>query len=363
MYIHNYFQDVLLSFTILFDNYVFQSNLIKSYEFNISNRSFSLSKVDYRPSFEFPACIITLNTDTPSFGERPTTVQRSPIENYNQIPVLRNKRNLNTIYVQEEHTQISVSIVINCESQLQAKEIEFHVRRITPINRYLQIFDFTSFLEIPENLLVNNGFILHEDEIINLFTKFNKSTGLVDYCYSLNYKPLIKLDSTSVSIADSTQRSFPVNLEYIYQIQMPMWVCLFEDKPIIENINVNFSRFGNEPISYHSTKALFQISTGRKVLRSLLINSLKDFDYIDIPDTNKFSFSIRFDPNSFIISVDYEFDIFDVFGTIHKNIKPSLVDNELNKVIFEFETKELQYYDATLKTPIIVQFIELSTQV
>lgn len=366
-YIHNYLSDVLLSFRILFDSVIFRSDFIRSYEFNIANRSFTLSSVDYRPAYEFPACIITLNSENPSFGERPSVIQRLPISNTNIFPVVYDSETERVVYLQEEQTQIMVSVVFNCETQLQAKEIEFRIRRFLPLNKYIQLFQFTSFLEIPERLLLTQGINFNDHEITNLYTRMNKNTGSVDYCFSMRYEPLIRLDSSTVTIADSTQRSFPVNLEIMYQVQMPMWISFDQLPGEIESIHLDFSSFGHEPISENSTRPInknkddIYDNKRRLVKRNLLVHDLSDFEFTEFGELDKVSFAIQFSEDDFIISADFEFDIFDVDGRLHTNVPSALVDTGLNKVVFEFTLEDYNsFYQASLTTPIIIQFIEVS---
>ena len=368
MYIHNFLSDLLLSLRILFDNIIFKPDFVRSYEFNVANRSFSLSKqgVDYRPNYEFPACLISLNSENPSFGERPTTIQRTPIPNFNMIPVVYDPESQNVVYIQEEQTQVLMSVIFNCESQFQAKETEFRIKRYLPVNKYIQLFKFTSFLEIPERDLLTHGIDFNNHEINNLYTRINKNTGNVDYCYAVRYQPLIRLDSSSVSISDTGQRSFPVNLEIMYQIQMPMWISYDKIPGDVTSIHVDFNRFGNEPISENSTRPLNKDKDdkfgGKKrlVKRNLLVHDLSDHEFAEFQDSDKISFSIQFRKEDFIILKDYQFDIFDVSGKFHRNIKPIMVDTNLNKVVFEFSKLDYEsFYKATITKPIIVQFIEL----
>ena len=366
MYIHNFFSDLLLSFRILFDNIIFKPDFIRSYEFNVANRSFSLSKNDYRPTYEFPSCLVSLNSDAPSFGERPTIIQKAAIPNVNMIPVVFDKDSEKVVYVQEEQTQVSISIAFNCETQFQAKEMEFRIRRFLPMNKYIQLFRFTSFLEIPATNLLTQGIDFNNHEVINLYTRMNGNIGDIDYCFSLEYQPLIRLDSISVSISDTSQRSFPINLDITYQIQMPMWISWDALARDIQSIHVDFSRFGHEPISENSTRPVIKVSddkfAGKKRLirRNLLVHDLNDHELLNIPDLEKVSFAIQFKKDDFIIMKDFQFDIFDIKGKFHQDIKPSLIDSELNKVIFEFTNSDYEnFYKATITSPIIVQFIEI----
>ena len=366
MHIHNYYSDILLSIQILFDTYIFRPNYIKHYEFNMANRAFSLIKNDYRTTYEFPSAIVNLEDDDYSFGERSTTIQGGP-ENTNRIPVIYDAATDNFINLQEEHTQLKLSININCETQFQAKEIEFTIKKTLPLNKYIQIFDFTSFLEISSSFLLSLGMDFNDRELTNLFTRLNKNTGEIEYCYSVNYKPLIRLDSVAVSISDTSQRSFPVNISLTYQIQQPVRIIATHMPGKIEGINVDFIRFGEEPISENSVRPIYNKniddSTGdikRLTMRNLLIHNLNDFEFLNIPSMNKVSLGINFRKEDFIIASNFEFDFFDISGKLHSNVKPSLIDSDENKVIFEFTKNEYDlYYNASLINPIILQFIKL----
>jgi len=366
MHIHNYFSDVLLSVQVLFDTYVFRPNYIRHYEFNMANRSFSLMRNDYRTEYEFPTAIVTLEEDNYSFGERPTVIQGGP-ENKNQIPVVYDAESRNYIDLQEEQTQCRIGVVINCESQFQAKEVGFQIKRILPLNKYIQIFDFTSFLEIPAGFLLSLGMNFNDREITNLFTRLNNNTGEMEYCYAVNYKPLIRLESADVSISDTSQRSFPVTIGLTYQVQQPMWIAAAHIPGTIGAINIDFMRFGEEPISQNNVRPIYNQDTtdkfgGIKRLsrRNLLVRDLNDYEFLELPDLDKVSFGISFNKEDFPISVEYEFDFFDTTGQLRKNVKPSLIDVDANKVTFEFTREEYElYYKATLVKPIIVQFIEI----
>lgn len=248
MQIHNYYSDLLLSIRSLFDNLIFAPATIRHYDFNIANRTFAIDK-EYKTQFEFPACIVTLNDDHYIFGERPNVIQRVGPENVMEQIALYNLDNRKEIVVQEEHAQTNISIIINCESQLQAKDLEFRIKRYLPLNKYIQILEFTSFLEISYEYLNTLEFDLYGHKILNLFTKHNENTGKVDHCFSMTYKPHIRLESINTSIADASTRSFPVNIELSYLTQMPMYVYAALDPGLIEVVNVHYSRMGYDPIA------------------------------------------------------------------------------------------------------------------
>lgn len=258
MQIHNFYSDLLLSVRSLFDNNIFKSNVIKHYDFNIANRAFSIDK-EYKTQFEFPACIVTLNDDQFIFGERPNVIQEFGPENKMQHIALYNYNNEREVVLQEEHVQTSISIMINCESQLQAKDIEFTIKRFLPLNKYIQILDFTSFLEIPYKYLETLDFKTYDHQILNLFTKLQENTGQVDHCFSMSYRPNIRLESISSSISDSSTRSFPINIELSYLIQMPMYLTCAQLPGKIETVNIHYSRFGHDPISDYPVQKVLNV--------------------------------------------------------------------------------------------------------
>ncbi len=256
MYIHNFFSDLLLSVKVLFDTHIFRTDrYVRRYEFNIGNRTFQLPS-DYQTNFDFPVVIINLNDETPSYGQRPDVSQGLLYYNVDQIPVLYNSTKGSILYVQEEMVNIPITVTINCESQLQAKEVANVVRRWLPLNKYLQCLEFTSFLEVSLPFLDKIYFEPDIDQISNLYTKLNKRSGQIDYCFSITYQPFIRLDSISSTIPDSTQRSFQVVVELTYMIQFPLFLFCDKFPGVIEKIDIAiYNTSGFEPIcDYPSSK-------------------------------------------------------------------------------------------------------------
>ena len=373
MIIHNFFSDLLVSCRSLLDNVIFSdkkridgelktspSNFIKNYEFNISNRTFTLSKNDYKTNYEFPSCIISLNDEQYSFGERPNTIQHIPVENINQIPILVDSQTGDSIHLQEEHIQVPIAIQINCESPLQAKEIEFTIKRWLPLNKYIQLFDFTSFLEISPVMMLSLEMDFNQREIYNLFTKRNRETGEFGYYYSIRYYPIVRLESSSVSISDNSMKSFPVNIELMYQVQMPIWICSLKNQ-IIEKINLDFQRFGNEPISINPCRSIFDRNNpNEKILRNLIIPDLEDYDFrtLESIDNSDYIFSMKFNPNDFKLEDNFKYNFFGIDGSIKRDVKPILFDRDQNEIRFTFTENEYKnFYKAELTNPLIVQFI------
>jgi len=368
MQIHNYFSDLLLSIRTLFDNIIFKPNFIKYYSFNIANRTFELSQNDYKPNRELPAAIISLNDERYSFSERPTNIQNLTIENINQIPVLFDVVTDQYIFVQEEQVNVPITVNINCESQFQAKEVEFYIKRFLPLNKYIQLYAFTSFLEIDPHILFKLKMDYTQRDITNLFTRLNKNLGKAEYCFSIRYEPLVRLESIDPQISSSTLTKFTTNMQLDMLIQMPLHFLYNDPKPIIETINVDFTRFGHEPISENSMRSVTgtrekwrQTVPKKLVRRNLLVHDLEEFS-LDTLIVNEISyklFAITFEFEDFIIKENFEFNFFDVSTKFHRNIKPTLLDTDTNTVKFQFTEEEYNnYFKAEMTKPIIVQFVE-----
>jgi hypothetical protein len=158
--------------------------------------------------------------------------------NIDQTPVLYNPITEEVLCVQEEMVNVPITCTINCESQFQAKEIAAIVRKWLPINKFIQFLDFTSYLEISTQYLDTNHFNPATQQISNLYVKLNKRTGEIDYCFSLSYRPFIRLDSISTAIPDSVQRSFQVVVDITYMVQRPISMFNEQQPGTIERIDM-----------------------------------------------------------------------------------------------------------------------------
>ena len=352
MQIHNYYNDLLLSIRTLFDNKIFKNNFIKYYSFNIANQSFELLQRDYKPNRNLPAAIINLYSDLYTFGERPTNILHQNIENINQIPILYDSINKQVVYLQEEHLTTSLVININCESQFQAKEIEFYIKRYLPLNKYIQLYTYTSFLEIDPLFLLDLNMNFNNYPINNLFTKLNKQLGIVEYCYSVTYKPLLNLTSIDTAISNPTQPTFQVNLNLELLNNYPLYLVYPSTYNEIQKINIDFSRFGHEFISENPMHSFHKINDDLKLtqpskipLRNLLIHELDDPTII----------KIQFNKDDFIISKDLSFNIFDINNKIYPNITPKELNTEENSITFTVLNNNMI---PSITQPIIVQFLK-----
>jgi len=361
MQIHNFYSDALLSIRTLFDKIIFRPNFIKYYSFNIANRTFELSQRDYKPNRELPAAVIMLQTDRYNFGERPANIQNLTIENINQIPVLHDPKTDRTIYIQEEHIVIPIIINVNCESQFQAKEVEFQIKRFLPLTKYIQLYSFTSFLHIDPNLLLRIDMDFTKRSITNLFTRLNKNLGRAEYCFSMFYRPLVQLTSIDTNISTSNQSNYSVNVSIELSNQCPMYIIYDVPKRTIEKINVEFASFGYEPISENPMRPLFgNLSSNKMSKMNLLIPEFEDFNLTTMTHNDKTykSFEIKFDPEDFVIKKSMTFNFLDIHNKIQR-IEPTLIDEDINTVKFLVEENFYNnHLNASITNPVVVQFVE-----
>ena len=358
MYIHNLYNDLMLSTTILLDHTILNnSNYIQKYEFNLGNRTFQLPR-DPKVNIDLPVAIVTINDEQASFGQRTETLKQFTGPNINNIKVLYNKTKNSFLYLHEESTLIPISITINTESQLQAKELSHIIKRYLPLNKYIMPFYFTSFLEIDDKFLNNIYFNPHKDNILNIFSKYNKLVGNTDFYFSVKYQPAIRLDSISAAAPDSSQRTFQITIDMTYLMQWPMYL-FHEEHKIIEhiNLNINTPEF-NSPITNISPMRLFEDNKRTK-------------NYIRYEETKETTINLT---NSEHVYFNYQFEK-QYHDITNKNTTYNLVSTKSDKFLYDIKsfsdvpddniitfkiTREEyeKYFTPRVNNPIVLQIIE-----
>ena len=360
MFIHNFYSDLLLSTRHLFDHYIFKSSdYIQKYEFNYGNRSFQLD-ADYKQNFKFPVLMVNLGNVTSSFGQRTENLQPLQTSTKNQIPVMYNRTNEQFLYIQEEQSNVNVSIVINCESQFQAKEIEHVLYRFLPLNKYIGIHKYTSFLEISEEYISKDLFHLQEHDIVNHYERLNRNTGQLDHFFSLQYEPLIRNESISTTISDSSQRSFQVNLDLNYLIQLPVFI--FNDRDnYINSINVNYGNYGYESIADYPVQKIINNKTDLDLALQTVKHQLVFCEEDEIVTHNELENLTRLvlSPNIDTIKLESFWSYnFICKGKYHKNMK-YIYDDITNSVTFEWPTTIFRKdFEIDFDKPLVIQIIE-----
>ncbi|MEM4385850.1 MAG: hypothetical protein QXD03_04820 [Candidatus Anstonellales archaeon] len=228
MKIHNFYVDVLRSITFLLDRYVFEDDIITRYVFNISNYSF---QINYDTQYEYPIAIVSLISSTP-INLHPTNIQRLGISNINRIPVIYNRTKDFYIELQEEHFLMDFNININCETPLQAKDIEFRILTKLPLNKWCLCYSFMSFISLNKEFLNDSILNPFEHSIVNLYNIFDYNTGESSYAFSVYYTPYVRLNTIDTNISSTTQGFFQVNLALSYMIPFPQYLFIpVEDRP------------------------------------------------------------------------------------------------------------------------------------
>jgi len=217
MNIHNLFSDLMLGLANHINSLL--PTKIKHYQFNLANVSFNL---DLSPQFELPSAIINLGSTSPYINH--PYIFQSNLKNQHQFPVLYNETKDIELVIQEEHYVSNIDFLINCESQIQALNINHILMNFLPLNKYLHLFKFISFFEINSIFLNRLLFNPEKDKIYNLFLKHNKYSNNLDYCFSIQYEPLVRLVSSSVDLTNITASSFQVANSFEILNQLPIYI-------------------------------------------------------------------------------------------------------------------------------------------
>ena len=222
MLVHNCYSDLLSSSTYFLNNFILSDHhiKIKHFQYNIGNSSFQL---DHGTQHELPAAIVTLQSINP-FINHPHTFHRAIGNNMNKIPVLYDRTKNIELFLQEEMYTIAVTININCDSQLQALEVQHRMMNYIPLNKYLQAYRYTSFFELDPNLLSKYLIDVRKDKIENLFYKQNKYTDTFDYCFAVEYEPLMRLNGCDIGIESSVNSSFQVACSFEFLTHVPVYM-------------------------------------------------------------------------------------------------------------------------------------------
>jgi hypothetical protein len=235
MLIHNVHSDLLTSITYFLNNFVYTDyhTKIQYFQYNIGNSSFQL---DYKTQEELPAAIVTLQSITP-YSNKPYVFHRNVFNNVHRMPIIYDRTKNIELFMQEDMYTIAVTININCDSQLQALEMQHRLMNYLPLNKYLQAYKYTSFFELDPNYLSKYLIDVRKDKIENLFYKQNKYTNTFDYCFSVEYEPLIRLNSCDIGIDSSINSSFQIACSFEFLTHLPIY---------ISGPNINW----NNPVSF-----------------------------------------------------------------------------------------------------------------
>ena len=260
MIIQNFYSDVLLSLLHLFEDYLFDNknyfftnqvqdskphSFFKFVQFNIGNRNYQIGDYKEAGQLEFPTGIFTYVSDETAWGKANDLIGHHRIWDVNEIICTHNKNTNINILCREEQQMIYATVQINCASMAQANEVMHQIKRFLPVQKFIQIFPFESFMEIPPIFFHTkyNNPDLHD--IDNLFLRYNGSTGEKVYYYKCYYRPHIQLNSVSADLSDNAARSYPVTCDFSYLIQAPIWLFDTYSDEHIERVNLGIQSSDN----------------------------------------------------------------------------------------------------------------------
>lgn len=168
-------------------------------------------------------------------------IEHHRICDVNEVRCTHNKDTDIDIWVREQQSIIYMMAQINCESQLQANEVAHQIKRFISPGKYIQLFPFSSFQQIPSYFFNTEYNDPNKHEIENLYMKYEPETGNVSYYFQMNYKPLFRFNSVTAEISDNSARSYPVMCDISYLIQLPMWLFDTFNEPNILRINLGLN--------------------------------------------------------------------------------------------------------------------------
>mgnify|MGYP004621412255 CR=1 FL=1 len=224
--VHHYYTDMLISLANFFDNVVFTPNIIKHFEFNIGNKSLQL---DYKTQKEFPSIVITYEQSQMQ-QYHDWFLHRPAVSNQLLIPVLYNATKDLTLLIQEALYDHSITVNINCESSLQLLELQHRLEYYFPLNKYIEWFNYYTFINIPQFFLTPLLFDTNNDVLHNLFLKRDLLTDDLDHMVSVKYDPLVKLINLAPNGINSDNKSFSLVLNFQVMNYVPLYFQIPPDE-------------------------------------------------------------------------------------------------------------------------------------
>ena len=159
----------------------------------------------------------------------------------NEVRCTYNQDTRVEIWVREQQSILYLTAQINCESPLQANEVVHQIKSFASPGKYIQLFPFSSFQQIPSHFFdpTYNNPDLHT--IDNLYMRSDSEAGGTQYFFRMHYRPILRFNSVSADISDSAARSFPVVCDISYLIQLPMWMFDSLADTRVSRINLGLS--------------------------------------------------------------------------------------------------------------------------
>ena len=237
--IHNYYSDLFLSLANYFDK-ILGNDKIQHYEFNIGNKAFQLN---YKTQKGLPSCIINYNTSRME-QYYDWFLHRPDMGNHFLIPIVYDATKNLSLYIQEAQYEHSISVIFNCNSVFEMLELQHRFDPYLPLNKYIEVFNYYTFFEIPQYFLNPLMFDTNRDTIYNLYTKRDSLTNELVEMASVKYDPLIRVDNFQSAGIDTDNKTFTLNMELSILNPVPLYFQIpSEDIPIlnkkINEISIN----------------------------------------------------------------------------------------------------------------------------
>lgn len=217
--IHSYFSDLMIALTYMFDNKLFSPDKIKSYQFNIGNKTIQL---DYKTQREFPFAILNYQTSS-MLLYHDWFMHRTEIGNHSLVPILYNATKDLHLEIQEAEYEHTIDISINCESSYQLLELQHIIEVFMPLSKYVELVNFYTFIEIPNYYLNPLMFDVNKDNIYNLFLKRNQLTDENTYVAAVKYDPLIRLNSIGATGFNTDNKTFTLQMNLSIMNPVPLY--------------------------------------------------------------------------------------------------------------------------------------------
>ena len=253
--IHNYYMDLMIGLSYMLDNKIFNPDTIKSYQYNLGNKTFQL---DYKPQKEFPMAIVNYESSTlMQYPDR--LLHRNTIGNNFTIPIVYNSTKDLHLEIQEAEYEHNITLIINCQSSFQLLELQHIIELKMPVGKFIEIFDFYTFLEVPDYFLNPLMFDVNRDTIYNLFIRRDSLTDTSGHVASVKYDPLVKLNSITSNGFNSDNQSFSLELSLTISNPVPMYFQIPEDEtPKIQH-SIRDVTIPNVCLPFHKTGSLFKL--------------------------------------------------------------------------------------------------------
>ena len=248
--IHNLYLDFFTNFTKYINDIVLETSPIKKIQYTLGNESIDLT---YDGNYELPIAILTTQTPKP-FNNR-TCNYFTGSDTWNTIKLAHNFTKDISISCTENLFILDFNLFINCETQIQAINIQQKIQNWFRINQPILYNNFYTWLKIDDYLNNPYYFDFEFDDIENISQVYDSADDTFELRTSLNIDPILTLTDIQVDINDpSTQIAYQITTSWEAKINIPI---RYINPPYIDlndlynknNINNKFIELRNKKIA------------------------------------------------------------------------------------------------------------------